>query len=83
MAAGVGIGMLLGPLFGAVLYTFGGYVLPFWFVAFLCIALYPMLRQVIEMIAQKEQEIQAGKNKSADKVAIDESETADPESQES
>ena len=43
LEAGVGIGMLLGPLAGALLYTIGGYIMPFWTVAFVCIALYPTL----------------------------------------
>jgi len=77
MAAGVGIGMLLGPLFGAVLYTIGGYILPFWFVAFLCMALYPTLTQVIDFIGKREQELVEGKNKSSD---IIDSEQVDAES---
>jgi MFS family permease len=43
LEAGVGIGMLLGPLLGALLYTLGGYVFPFYFVAVIILALYPIL----------------------------------------
>jgi len=43
LEAGVGVGMLVGPLIGAFLYQLGGHVLPFWTVAGICIALYPML----------------------------------------
>ena len=59
LEAGVGIGMLLGPLAGALLYTVGGYIMPFWTVAFICIALYPTLTETINFIEQKEQEITA------------------------
>jgi len=57
LEGGVGIGMLLGPLAGAVLYTLGGYCAPFWFVAFVCCALYPSLNSSIDFIEQQEREI--------------------------
>lgn len=50
LEAGVGIGMLLGPLAGALLYTIGGYMMPFWTVAFVCIALTPTLKETINFI---------------------------------
>ena len=43
LEAGIGIGLLIGPLMGAFLYSVGGYLLPFWTVAAICIALYPLL----------------------------------------
>lgn len=33
----------MGPLFGALLYSIGGYVTPFWFLAIVLIAMYPWL----------------------------------------
>lgn len=50
LEGGVGIGMLLGPLAGGVLYTIGGYIMPFWTVAFTCVALYPRLSETINFI---------------------------------
>ena len=57
LEAGVGIGMLLGPLLGALLYTFGGYIFPFYFVAVMILALYPILVSTINFIEQREKEL--------------------------
>lgn len=38
-----GIGLLIGPFFGAILYSIGGYILPFFATAGLYFALYPMI----------------------------------------
>jgi len=43
LEAAVGIGLLIGPLLGAFLYSVGGFKLPFWTVAAICITLYPLL----------------------------------------
>ena len=39
-----GIGLLLGPLFGAILYSIGGYLLPFFVVG--KIILYPLIEYI-------------------------------------
>jgi MFS family permease len=57
LEAGVGIGLLVGPLLGAFLYSIGGFILPFWTVAGICLALYPMLLQTVKFIQAKEAQI--------------------------
>lgn len=57
LEGGVGIGMLLGPLLGAVLYSIGGYMMPFWTVALVCCALYPTLIHTINFIEVREKEL--------------------------
>jgi MFS family permease len=54
LEAGVGIGLLLGPLLGAFLYSIGGFILPFWTVAGICLALYPLLLHTVKFIQAKE-----------------------------
>ena len=50
LEGGIGIGMLVGPLCGAFLNSIGGYATPFWTVAGVCIALYPMLLHSVAFI---------------------------------
>ncbi len=54
LEGGIGIGMLIGPLCGAFLNSIGGYAMPFWTVAGVCIALYPMLLHSVAFIQTKE-----------------------------
>lgn len=54
LEAGVGIGLLVGPLLGAFLYSIGGFILPFWTVAGICLALYPLLLHTVKFIKNKE-----------------------------
>jgi DHA1 family solute carrier family 18 vesicular amine transporter 1/2 len=54
LEAGIGIGLLVGPLMGAFLYALGGFMLPFWTVAGICIALYPLLLHTNKFIQEKE-----------------------------
>jgi MFS family permease len=54
LEGGIGIGMLMGPMCGAFLNTLGGYAAPFWTVAAVCIALYPMLLHSVAFIQTKE-----------------------------
>jgi len=54
LEGGIGIGMLTGPLCGAFLNSIGGYAMPFWTVAGVCIALYPMLLHSVAFIQTKE-----------------------------
>ena len=67
LEGGVGIGMLLGPLVGACLYQVGGYVMPFWTVALICVILYPTLQHTINLIEVREREL-TDKLKSNSKV---------------
>jgi MFS family permease len=54
LEGGIGIGLLVGPLLGAFLYSIGGYILPFWTVAGICMALYPLLIHTVKFIQIKE-----------------------------
>lgn len=42
--------MLAGPLIGAFLNHIGGFAFPFWLVAAVCLALYPLLLQTVKFI---------------------------------
>ena len=54
LEGGIGIGMLAGPLIGAFLNQVGGYAMPFWTVASVCVALYPLLLHTVKYIQLKE-----------------------------
>jgi len=54
LEGGVGVGMLVGPLLGALLYSLGGYLMPFWTVAGIVLALYPMLIHTVNYIQVRE-----------------------------
>ncbi len=54
LEAGMGVGLLFGPLMGAFLYSIGGYIFPFWGVAAICISLYPLLLHTNRFIQEKE-----------------------------
>lgn len=47
MEAAYGVGMLIGPMLGAFLYTIGGYKAPFLFFACLYLATLPCIARVI------------------------------------
>lgn len=76
LEAGVGIGMLLGPLLGALLYTIGGYMFPFYFVAFSILLLSPLLKSTIDFIEQREKEITQDKL-GANRIEVEGNETDD------
>jgi hypothetical protein len=42
--------MLFGPLFGALLYSIGGYLMPFWTLAAIFIAMYPFLLSTLKSV---------------------------------
>jgi hypothetical protein len=42
--------MLIGPLFGALLYSIGGYLMPFWTLAAFFIAMYPLLLSTLKSV---------------------------------
>jgi MFS family permease len=52
--ASSGIGLLLGPFFGALLYEIGGYVLPFIATAGLYFLLYPLIAYTLATINEAE-----------------------------
>ena len=47
-----GIGLLLGPFFGAILYEIGGYVLPFFTVSLVYFSLYPLIAFSLAKISE-------------------------------
>ena len=47
LEGGAGLGLLLGPMLGGTLYTFGGYITPFWTVGTICVLLLPLLYRTI------------------------------------
>ena len=53
LEGGTGLGLLLGPLLGSVLYALGGYSLPFWTVGGICILLFPVLKHTCTIIKQE------------------------------
>jgi len=56
MESSSGIGLLLGPFFGAVLYSIGGYILPFFATAGMYFALYPLIAYSLSRIQAVEGE---------------------------
>ena len=76
LEAAVGIGLLIGPLLGAFLYSVGGFKLPFWTVAAICITLYPLLIHTNKFIVQKERDIALAKE-IREKLIIKEATTAE------
>ena len=50
MESSSGIGLLLGPFFGAILYSLGGYMLPFFATAGLYFLLYPLIAYTLAKI---------------------------------
>ena len=43
LEGGTGLGLLLGPLIGGMLYAVGGYLAPFWTVGTICLLMLPLL----------------------------------------
>jgi MFS transporter, DHA1 family, solute carrier family 18 (vesicular amine transporter), member 1/2 len=54
LEAGTGLGLLIGPLFGGVLYHIGGYPLPFLTLAILLILMYPVMVYALSEVETKE-----------------------------
>ena len=50
LEGGMGLGLLLGPIVGTLLYAYGGYLAPFWTVGAICLILYPLLQHTIDVI---------------------------------
>lgn len=55
LESGTGLGLLLGPVVGAILYAVGGYVAPFWTVGVVCLLLLPLLQHTVTVINKEEQ----------------------------
>ena len=55
LESGTGLGLLLGPIIGAILYAIGGYVAPFWTVGVICLLLLPLLQHTVNVINKEEQ----------------------------
>lgn len=51
----MGLGQLLGPIIGTILYSFGGYLLPFIAVAGMYLILYPFLVKEIQKLPDEEE----------------------------
>jgi MFS family permease len=54
LEASIGLGLLIGPLVGGVLYDIGGFYLPFFVVASIYFLLYPMIASTLLEIKEKE-----------------------------
>ena len=50
LEAGIGLGLLLGPLIGVLLYQIGGYSCPFWTLGFIFLATMPLLNRVLNLV---------------------------------
>ena len=50
MESASGVGLLLGPFFGAMLYEIGGYVMPFFVTAMLYLCMYPLIAYTLARI---------------------------------
>ena len=50
LEAGVGVGLLLGPLIGSGLYELGGYSCPFFTLGFIVATMLPLLMKMLSMI---------------------------------
>ena len=50
LEGGIGLGILLGPLLGAVLYELGGYCCPFWSILFVFLCCFPLLNKMMAIL---------------------------------
>ena len=51
LEGGIGLGLLLGPILGAMLYEAGGYCCPFWTLGFLFLTMFPLLSRMISLVS--------------------------------
>ena len=56
LEAGIGLGLLFGPIIGALLYKVGGYSCPFWTVGFLFLTIIPILMKVLPQAEMQNQD---------------------------
>ena len=55
MKGSIGLGLLLGPLAGGLLYYLGGYTASFWTVGIICLLILPLLKKAVDEISTQEQ----------------------------
>lgn len=65
LEAGIGLGLLLGPLLGAVLYEFGGYSCPFWTLGLFFLLAFPLLSKMMNMIESEQKQARTSEEGSA------------------
>jgi MFS family permease len=51
-----GVGLLFGPFMGAILYSYGGYMMPFFFTAALYFSIYPLIAYSLVRVNEIEAE---------------------------
>ena len=51
---GTGLGLLLGPMLGSMLYTIGGYIAPFYIVGTICLLILPLLQYTLKLLNEEE-----------------------------
>jgi len=54
LEAGIGVGILTGPMLGALLYEFGGYSCPFWTLGFAFLLMFPLISMMQRLIDNTE-----------------------------
>ena len=62
LEGGTGLGLLLGPLLGGLLFYLGGYLAPYWTVGTICVLILPLLQRTIIEINAQEQVNEAKRN---------------------
>ena len=53
LEAGIGLGLLLGPILGSGLYELGGYCCPFWTLGFLFMTMFPLFTKMLKLIGEE------------------------------
>ena len=53
LEAGIGLGLLVGPILGSVLYEAAGYCCPFWTLGFLFLTMFPLMTMMLSLITDK------------------------------
>ena len=53
LEAGIGLGLLVGPILGSVLYEAAGYCCPFWTLGFLFLTMFPLMTKMLTLINDK------------------------------
>lgn len=57
LECGIGLGLLVGPILGALLYSIGGYSCPFWTLGITFLLLIPLLRKVLDPLEGDESDL--------------------------
>ena len=53
LEAGIGHGLLVGPILGSVLYEAAGYCCPFWTLGFLFLTMFPLMTKMLSLVPDK------------------------------